>query len=199
MLVVTNNLSENISESPVRDLGLTISLGMVRRGEAELGAVNLVKPSPESVGKARVTLGVEAMSAQAVKDVAKVPEVLLKGTTVDQDIVEVEENVLLQDVPEDVVHRPLEGTSWMECSTSRIDGMPSYENDDGKTLWYSRMRSRTVGSRSTVYRASSSASARDGGVDSTDGGGWEREMGVMEIEGGSGSRGMSSTSRQGGS
>ncbi|GBG80024.1 hypothetical protein CBR_g30285 [Chara braunii] len=50
------------------------------------------------------------MSAQAIKDVAEVSEVLLKGTTIDQDIVEVDENVLLQDVPEDVVHRPLEGS-----------------------------------------------------------------------------------------
>ncbi|GBG75837.1 hypothetical protein CBR_g21081 [Chara braunii] len=89
----------------------------------------------------------------------------------------------------------------MECSTSRIGGMPTYENDDGKTSWYSQMRSRTAGSRSAVYRASSSASAsaRDGGVDSTDGGGTEVEMGAMEIEGGSGSRGRSSTSVQGGS
>ncbi|GBG89256.1 hypothetical protein CBR_g48963 [Chara braunii] len=110
LLVVTNNLSENISESPVRDLGLTISLRMVRRGEAELSVVHLVEPSPESAGKARVTLGVEAMSAQEVKDVAEVSEVLLKDTTVDQDIVEVDENVLLQDVPEDVVHRPLKGS-----------------------------------------------------------------------------------------
>ncbi|GBG66291.1 hypothetical protein CBR_g57890 [Chara braunii] len=139
-------------------------------------------------------LGVEAMSAQAVKDVAEVSEVLLKDTTVDQDIVEVEENVLLQDVPAYVVHRPMEGsrcvgTSWMECSTSRIGGMPEYENDDGKTSWYSRMRSRTAGSRSAVYRASSSASAsaRDGGLDLTDGGRTEVEMGAMEIEGGSGS------------
>ncbi|GBG64604.1 hypothetical protein CBR_g45661 [Chara braunii] len=37
-------------------------------------------------------------------------EVLLKGTAVDQDIVEVDENVLLQDVPEDVVHCPLKGS-----------------------------------------------------------------------------------------
>ncbi|GBG77829.1 hypothetical protein CBR_g25759 [Chara braunii] len=50
------------------------------------------------------------MSAQAIKDVAEVSGVLLKGTTIDQDIVEVDENVLLQDVPEDVVHRPLEGS-----------------------------------------------------------------------------------------
>ncbi|GBG80746.1 hypothetical protein CBR_g31301 [Chara braunii] len=50
------------------------------------------------------------MSAQAVKDVAEVSEVLLKGTIVDQDIVEVDENVLHQDVPEDVVHRPLRGS-----------------------------------------------------------------------------------------
>ncbi|GBG86126.1 hypothetical protein CBR_g41029 [Chara braunii] len=55
-------------------------------------------------------LGVEAMSAQAVKDMAEVSEMLLKGTTVDQDIVEVDENVLLQGVPEDVVHRPLKGS-----------------------------------------------------------------------------------------
>ncbi|GBG85674.1 hypothetical protein CBR_g40406 [Chara braunii] len=89
----------------------------------------------------------------------------------------------------------------MECSTSRIGGMPAYENDDGKTSWYSQLRSRTAGSKSAVYRASSSASAsaRDGGVDSTDGGGMEVEMGAMEIEGGSGSRGKSSTSGQGGS
>ncbi|GBG86206.1 hypothetical protein CBR_g41110 [Chara braunii] len=167
LLIVTNNLSENISESPVRDLGLTISLRMVRRGEAELSVVHLVEPSPESTGKARVVtpvpsginycenltfisgvvylgeqelmrvegyrtitgarldsvvlgdgrrivnrrlLGVEAMFAQAVKDVAEMSEVFLKGTTVDQDIVEVDENVLLQDVPEDVVHRPLKGS-----------------------------------------------------------------------------------------
>ncbi|GBG59312.1 hypothetical protein CBR_g32325 [Chara braunii] len=58
----------------------------------------------------KMKLGVEAMSAQAVKDVAEVSEMLLKGTTVDQDIVEVDENVLLQDVPEDVVHSPLEGS-----------------------------------------------------------------------------------------
>ncbi|GBG71956.1 hypothetical protein CBR_g10893 [Chara braunii] len=50
------------------------------------------------------------MSAQAVKDVAEVSKVLLKGTTIDQDIVEVDENVPLQDVPKDVVHRPLEGS-----------------------------------------------------------------------------------------
>ncbi|GBG69700.1 hypothetical protein CBR_g4532 [Chara braunii] len=91
----------------------------------------------------------------------------------------------------------------MECSTSRIGGMPAYENDDGKTSWYSRMRSRTAGSKSAVYRASSSASAsasaRDVGVDLTDGGGTEVEMGSMEIEGGSGSRGMSLASGQGGS
>ncbi|GBG76442.1 hypothetical protein CBR_g22190 [Chara braunii] len=55
-------------------------------------------------------LGVEVMSAQAVKDVAEVSEVLLKGMTVDQDIVEVNENVLLKDVPEDVIHRRLEGS-----------------------------------------------------------------------------------------
>ncbi|GBG81435.1 hypothetical protein CBR_g32112 [Chara braunii] len=109
LLVITNNLLENISESLVRDLGLTICLRMVRREEAELGAVNLVEPSPESAGKARVTLGVEAMSTQAVKDVAEVSEMLLKGTTVDQDIVEVDEKILLQDVLEDVVHRLLEG------------------------------------------------------------------------------------------
>ncbi|GBG65115.1 hypothetical protein CBR_g49478 [Chara braunii] len=39
LLVVTNNLSEDISESPVRDLGLTINLWMVRQGEAELSAI----------------------------------------------------------------------------------------------------------------------------------------------------------------
>ncbi|GBG73871.1 hypothetical protein CBR_g17583 [Chara braunii] len=60
LLVVTNNLSENISESPVRDLGLTISLRMVRRGEAELSVVYLVEPSPESAGKARVTVRYDA-------------------------------------------------------------------------------------------------------------------------------------------
>ncbi|GBG82061.1 hypothetical protein CBR_g34341 [Chara braunii] len=60
LLVVTNNLSENISESLVRDLGLTISLGMVRRGEAELSVVHLVEPSPESTGKARVTVRYDA-------------------------------------------------------------------------------------------------------------------------------------------
>ncbi|GBG87968.1 hypothetical protein CBR_g46335 [Chara braunii] len=60
LLVVTNNLSENIPESPVRDLGLTISLRMVRRGEAELSAVHLVEPSPESAGKARVTVRYDA-------------------------------------------------------------------------------------------------------------------------------------------
>ncbi|GBG73420.1 hypothetical protein CBR_g16136 [Chara braunii] len=146
LLVVTNNLSENIFESPVRDLGLTISLRMVRRGEVELSVVHLVEPSPESAGKARVTLGLEAMSVQAVKDVAEVSE---------EGIVEVDENVLLQDVPEDVVHRPLEGsgcvgTSWMECPMSRIGGMQAYENDDGKKSWYSRMKSRTAGSRSSV-------------------------------------------------
>ncbi|GBG45209.1 hypothetical protein CBR_g78637 [Chara braunii] len=72
--------------------------------------------------------------------------------------------------------------------------MPAYENDDGKTSWYSRMRSRTAGSKSAVYRSSSSALAlaRDGGVDSTDGGGTKVEMVAMEIEGGSGFRGMSS-------
>ncbi|GBG67909.1 hypothetical protein CBR_g1028 [Chara braunii] len=59
LLVVTNNLSENISESPVRDLGLIINLGMVRRGEAEL-VVNLVKSSPESAGKAWVTVRYDA-------------------------------------------------------------------------------------------------------------------------------------------
>ncbi|GBG65135.1 hypothetical protein CBR_g49497 [Chara braunii] len=51
------------------------------------------------------------MSAQAVKDVTEMSKMLLKGTTgttVDQDIIQVDENVLLQDVPEDVVHRPLE-------------------------------------------------------------------------------------------
>ncbi|GBG88394.1 hypothetical protein CBR_g47093 [Chara braunii] len=48
------------------------------------------------------------MSAQAVKDITDVSEMLLKGTTVDQDIVEVDENALLHYVPEDVVHRPLE-------------------------------------------------------------------------------------------
>ncbi|GBG69855.1 hypothetical protein CBR_g4682 [Chara braunii] len=89
----------------------------------------------------------------------------------------------------------------MECSTSGIGGIPAYENDDGKTSWYSRMRSRTAGSKSFVYRASfsASASALDGGVDSTDGGGTEVEIGAMEIEGGSGSRRMSSASGQGGS
>ncbi|GBG79308.1 hypothetical protein CBR_g29457 [Chara braunii] len=60
LLVVTNNLSENISESPVRDLGLTISLRMVRRGEAKLSVVNLVEPSPESTGKMRVTVRYDA-------------------------------------------------------------------------------------------------------------------------------------------
>ncbi|GBG66539.1 hypothetical protein CBR_g63122 [Chara braunii] len=116
LLVVTNNLLKNISKSPVRDLGLTISLRMVRRGEAELSAVYLVESSPKSAGKARVTVRYDAQ-------------------------------------------------------------------------------------RSAVYRASSSASASapDGGVDSTDGGGMEVEMGAMEIEGGSGSRGMSSASGQGGS
>ncbi|GBG86571.1 hypothetical protein CBR_g41633 [Chara braunii] len=60
LLVVTNNLSENISESPVRDLGLTIRLRMVRRGKAELGAIHLVEPSPESADKARVTVRYDA-------------------------------------------------------------------------------------------------------------------------------------------
>ncbi|GBG41094.1 hypothetical protein CBR_g83084 [Chara braunii] len=60
LLVITNNFSENIPESPVRDLGLTISLRMVRRGEAELSAVHLVEPSPESAGKARVTVRYDA-------------------------------------------------------------------------------------------------------------------------------------------
>ncbi|GBG88209.1 hypothetical protein CBR_g46777 [Chara braunii] len=60
LLVVTNNLSENILESPVRDLGLTISLRMVRRGEAEPSAVHLVEPSPELAGKARVTVRYDA-------------------------------------------------------------------------------------------------------------------------------------------
>ncbi|GBG49214.1 hypothetical protein CBR_g82858 [Chara braunii] len=75
----------------------------------------------------------------------------------------------------------------MECSTSRIGGMLAYENGDGKMLLYSRMRSRTAGSKSAVYRASSSASAsaRDDGVDSTDGGGTKEEMGAMKMEGGS--------------
>ncbi|GBG78438.1 hypothetical protein CBR_g26467 [Chara braunii] len=116
-LVVTNNLSENIPESPVRDLDLTISLRMVRQGEAELSVVQLVEPSPE-------LLGVEAMSAQAVKGVAEVSEVLLKGTTVDQDIVEVDENVQLQDVPEDVVHTPLKGSGDEEFHrfASKEDG-----------------------------------------------------------------------------
>ncbi|GBG61721.1 hypothetical protein CBR_g23236 [Chara braunii] len=201
------------------------------------------------------------MSAQAVKDVAEVSEVLLKGTTVDQDIVEVDENVLLQDVPEDVVHRPLEGSGCVvDAETKSLICFASIE--DGCTPWgvagfnetqsqeflkltlefgglgdresvgclvvntivrhkldgvldvahrwdagvrerrwenvvvHSRMRSRTADSRSAVYRASSSASAsaRDGGVDSTDGGGTEVEMGAMKIEGGSGSRGMSSAS-----
>ncbi|GBG73915.1 hypothetical protein CBR_g17630 [Chara braunii] len=56
LLVITNNLSENISKSHIGDLGLTISLGMVGRGEAEQGAVHLVESSPESAGKARVTV-----------------------------------------------------------------------------------------------------------------------------------------------
>ncbi|GBG64143.1 hypothetical protein CBR_g40842 [Chara braunii] len=60
LLVVTNNLLKNIFESPVRDLGLTISLRMVRRGEAELSAVYLVEPSSESAGKARVTVRYDA-------------------------------------------------------------------------------------------------------------------------------------------
>ncbi|GBG65780.1 hypothetical protein CBR_g52371 [Chara braunii] len=60
LLVVTNNLSENIFESPVRDLDLTIGLGMVRRGEAELGAIHLVELPSQSVGKARVTIGYDA-------------------------------------------------------------------------------------------------------------------------------------------
>ncbi|GBG77442.1 hypothetical protein CBR_g23891 [Chara braunii] len=64
----------------------------------------------EDHGEDDTSLGVEAMSAKAVKDIAEVSEVLLKGTTIDQDIVEVDENVLLQDVSEDVVHRPLEGS-----------------------------------------------------------------------------------------
>ncbi|GBG81935.1 hypothetical protein CBR_g34117 [Chara braunii] len=59
-MVVTNNLSKNISESPVGDLGLTIGLRMVSRGEAELSAVYLVEPSPESAGKARVTVRYDA-------------------------------------------------------------------------------------------------------------------------------------------
>ncbi|GBG72568.1 hypothetical protein CBR_g12138 [Chara braunii] len=101
LLAVTNNLSKNIFESPIRDLDLTISLGMVRRGEAELGAVHLVEPSPESAGKARVTVRYDAQRI--------------------------------------VRH------NWMECSTSRIGGMPTHENDDGKTSWYPRMRSRTAG------------------------------------------------------
>ncbi|GBG91029.1 hypothetical protein CBR_g51762 [Chara braunii] len=61
------------------------------------------------------------MSAQAVKDVVEVSEVLLKGTTVDQDIVEVDENVLLQDVPEDVVHRPLKGSGSISEAESRSE------------------------------------------------------------------------------
>ncbi|GBG78055.1 hypothetical protein CBR_g25992 [Chara braunii] len=60
LLVVTNNLSKNIPESPVHDLGLTIRVRMVRRGEAELSAVYLVEPSPESAGKARVTVRYDA-------------------------------------------------------------------------------------------------------------------------------------------
>ncbi|GBG88612.1 hypothetical protein CBR_g48142 [Chara braunii] len=60
LLVITNNISKNLSESPVRDLGLTISLKMVRRGEAELSVVYLVESSPESAGKARVTVRYDA-------------------------------------------------------------------------------------------------------------------------------------------
>ncbi|GBG80552.1 hypothetical protein CBR_g31012 [Chara braunii] len=61
------------------------------------------------------------MSTQAVKDVAEVFEVLLKGTTVDQDIIEVHENVLLQDIPEYAIHRPPKGSGcigeaeWHQC------------------------------------------------------------------------------------
>ncbi|GBG73429.1 hypothetical protein CBR_g16145 [Chara braunii] len=37
----------------------------------------------------------------------------------------------------------------MECSTSSIGGMPTYENDNGRMSWYSRMRTRTAGSSVT--------------------------------------------------
>ncbi|GBG59658.1 hypothetical protein CBR_g49922 [Chara braunii] len=129
LLVLMKNLSENIIESPVRDLRLTIGLGMVRRGEADLGVVNLVEPSPEAAGKARVTVRYDAQRHK------------LDGML-------------------DVAHR----------------GVSAYENDNGKTPWYSRMRSQTAGSR-----------------------GREVEMEAIEIGGGSCSRKRSSASGQGGS
>ncbi|GBG59919.1 hypothetical protein CBR_g66725 [Chara braunii] len=73
VLVVTNNLPKSISEIPICDLGLTISLRMVRRGEAELSAVHLVEPSPESADKARVTVRYDAHrhKLDGVLDVAR--------------------------------------------------------------------------------------------------------------------------------
>ncbi|GBG80903.1 hypothetical protein CBR_g31459 [Chara braunii] len=72
---------------------------------------------PPHAGKLPLRLGVKVMSAQAVKDVAEVSEMLLKGTTVDQDIVEVDESVLLQNVPENVVHLPLQSSGCVETES----------------------------------------------------------------------------------
>ncbi|GBG59317.1 hypothetical protein CBR_g32329 [Chara braunii] len=85
-------------------------------------------------------LGVEAMSAQAVKDVAKVSEMLLRGTTVDQDIVEVNENVLLQDVLEDVVHHRLEGSGSERDKPRRRCQEPTTEEVAGVHCTVARRR-----------------------------------------------------------
>ncbi|GBG73736.1 hypothetical protein CBR_g17076 [Chara braunii] len=201
LLVATNNLSENISESPVRDLGLTISLGMVRRGEAKLGAVYLVEPSPESA------VGTETESS--IRFASKEDGCTPRGVA---GFNETQSQELLKLTLEFGGLGDRESVGCLVVNTIVMHKLDEVLNvahrwDAGvRERWWENvvvLSNEVTNCGLQVGRIaceflSVSVDARDDGVDSTDGGGWEVEMGTMEI-GGSGSRGMSSASGQGGS
>jgi hypothetical protein len=63
-----NKLPEDITESFVRHLCLTIGLRVIWRREAELGAINLMEPSPKPAGKARVSVRDDALRKAVISD-----------------------------------------------------------------------------------------------------------------------------------
>ena len=54
-------------------------------------------------------LGIQLMSSQTVQDLCDVPLVILPGSTVYQDVVEVDDNRLVQQRSKHLVHQPHEG------------------------------------------------------------------------------------------